>query len=72
MPIELTTQQQTVLDGTSEAPVRVIDPRSNTAYVLLPLADYVTLRDLSEELRVQAAIEDVALRNAVGRMDGDE
>lgn len=69
MPIELTEQQQRTLDGAEETPPRVVDPRTNRAYVLIPEGDYEDLRELLEDDRRQRAIRKVALRNAAGRMD---
>jgi hypothetical protein len=66
MAIELTEQQQQALDTLGESP-RVIDPRTHTAYVLVPAAEYETVRELLEDDRHQRAIRAVALRNAAGR-----
>ena len=69
MSIELTPQQQQALDTKEESPTRVIDPRTNTTYILVPEVDYESIREvLQEELR-QQAIHAVALRNAAGRID---
>ena len=38
MPIRLTEQQQRTLDSTDAEPPQVIDPRTNEAYVLIPLS----------------------------------
>ncbi|HEX3871861.1 MAG TPA: hypothetical protein VHV77_15560 [Pirellulales bacterium] len=67
MAIELTEQQQHALDGQSETPPRVIDPRSNVSYYLVPACDYDAVRELLEDERRQKAIRAVGLRNAVGR-----
>ncbi len=40
MDIQLTPQQQQALDNQEYRPLRVIDPRTNTAYVLVPEVDY--------------------------------
>lgn len=69
MNIELTPQQQQALDTQEEESPRVIDPRTNTVYVLVPEVDYETIRELLEEERRQQAIHNIALRNAAGRMD---
>lgn len=69
MSIELTEQQQQALDSLQEKPPQVIDPRTNAAYVLLPVEDYERVREILEEERRQKAIHAVALRNAVGRMN---
>jgi hypothetical protein len=69
MSIQLTPQQQHELDAGGANPLRVIDPRTNAAYVLVPEADFEAVRELLEEERRQQVIHAVALRNAVGRMD---
>ncbi len=70
MNIQLTPQQQQVLDAQDIGHLsRVIDPRTNAAYVLVPEADYDTVREILEDERRQRAIRAVGLRNAVGRMD---
>jgi hypothetical protein len=69
MSIELTPQQQQALDTKEESPPRVIDPRTNITYILLPEVDYESIRELLQEERRQEAIHAVALRNAAGRID---
>jgi hypothetical protein len=69
MPIELTEQQQRSLDATEESPPKVVDPRTATAYVLIPESDYEAVWEILEDERQQRAIRKVALRNAIGRMD---
>ena len=69
MNIELTPQQQQVLDTQEGGPPRVIDPRTHTIYVLVPEVDYEAIRELLEDEHRQQAIHAVALRNAAGRMD---
>ena len=69
MTIELTPQQQQALDTKEESPPRVIDPRTNTTYILLPEVDYESIRELLQEERRQQAMHAVALRNAAGRID---
>jgi hypothetical protein len=68
MSIELTEQQQHSLDLEAQTPPRVIDPRTNAAYYLVPAPDYEAVRELLEEERRQKAIRAVGLRNAAGRM----
>jgi PHD/YefM family antitoxin component YafN of YafNO toxin-antitoxin module len=70
MNIQLTAQQQQVLDAENVGHLpRVIDPRTNVAYVLVPEADYDAVREILEDERRQRDIRAVALRNAAGRMD---
>lgn len=68
MDIQLTPQQQRALDTQDGGPPRVIDPRTNATYLLVPEEDYEAVRELLEEERRQQAIHAVALRNAAGRM----
>ena len=44
MSIELTEQQQHALDTGRESLPRLIDPRTNAAYVLVPAEDYESVR----------------------------
>jgi hypothetical protein len=69
MSIQLTPQQQKVLDSQEEGPPRVIDPRTNTSYILVREMDYESIRELLEDERRQKAIHALALRNAAGRID---
>jgi hypothetical protein len=69
MDIQLTPQQQQALDTQAERPPRIIDPRTNVTYILVPETDYETMRELLDEERRQQVIHAVALRNAMGRMD---
>jgi PHD/YefM family antitoxin component YafN of YafNO toxin-antitoxin module len=71
MSIELTEQQQQTLDAFGRSPVRVIDPRTNNAYVLIPAAEYEAVREALEDEQRQRAIRAVALRNAADRL-GEE
>lgn len=69
MSIQLTPQQQQALDTQQDSPPRVIDPRTNTSYILVREVDYESIRDRLEDERRQQAIHAVALRNAAGRID---
>ena len=69
MSIQLTPQQQQALDLQKEVPPRVVDPRNNTAYILVREADYESIRELLEDERRQQSLHTVALRNAAGRID---
>jgi hypothetical protein len=69
MDILLTPQQQQALDTQAERLPRVIDPRTNATYILVPETDYETMRELLDEERRRQAIHAVALRNAMGRMN---
>jgi hypothetical protein len=67
--IQLTPQQQRDLDAQNDRPPHVIDPRTNTTYILVSEMDYATVQELLEDERRQQAIHAVALRNAAGRMN---
>ena len=69
MGIQLTPQQQQALDTQETSLPRVIDPRTNTAYVLVREADYAVIQELLEEEELRQEIHAVALRNAAGRMN---
>jgi hypothetical protein len=69
MSVPLTPEQQQALDAAGRGRPRLVDPRTNAAYILLPEAEYETIKELIEEERQQQAIHAAALRNAVGRMD---
>ena len=71
MSIELTEQQLRALDTRGELPPRVVDPRTNAMYVLIPMAEYEDVRDVLEDERRQRAIRSVGIRNAARRLDED-
>ncbi|MGL4550072.1 MAG: hypothetical protein ACRC33_02700 [Gemmataceae bacterium] len=69
MPTTLTPEQQQELDAPAQ-PARLIDPRTNTSYVLLPEAEYEAFREAVEDERRQREVRAVGLRNA-GRRIGE-
>jgi hypothetical protein len=69
MSIQLTPQQQQALDSQKNSPPRVVDPRTNTTYILVPEGEYDSIRELLEDERRQQAIHALALRNAAGRIN---
>jgi hypothetical protein len=71
MPIELTEQQQRILDAAQQVPLTVVDPRTSAAYVLIPAGDYEAVREILDDDHQQQAIRRVALKNAIGRMDAE-
>jgi hypothetical protein len=64
MAIELTEQQQRELDKTDGKPPRVVDPRTNAVYILIPEEEYVA----NTEDRQEKAIRAVGRKNAIGKM----
>jgi hypothetical protein len=69
MNLPLTEEQQRALDARTVNGTRLIDPRTNSTYVLVPEADFETVREVLEDERRQRSIREIALRNAAGRMD---
>jgi hypothetical protein len=67
--LELTPEQQRALDHQGKGPPRVIDPRTDAAYVLVPEIEYEAMRELLEDERREKAVHAVALRNATSRLD---
>lgn len=68
MSIHLTPEQQEALDSRRGGPRRVLDPRTRTAYVLVPEQEYEVMREALEEERREEAIHALALRNAADRL----
>jgi hypothetical protein len=68
MAIRLTEKQQQLLDATEAQPPQVVDPRTNVSYVLIPLTEYESVREVVEDEKQQKDIRAVALRNAGRRM----
>lgn len=69
MIIELTSKQQDALDREDHEPQRVLDPRTQTAYVLVPEGEYDSIQELLEDEQREAALHAVALQNAARRLD---
>ena len=67
--IRLTPEQQLALDNTEITPPRIVDPRTDTAYILVPEVEYESMRELVEDERREQAIHGLALHNAAARMD---
>ena len=72
MTIQLTEQQQEVLDSSGSVPPQVVDPRTNSSYVLVPADEYETIREIIEDERRQEAIRAVALKSLARRMNEDQ
>jgi hypothetical protein len=69
MNTQLTPQQQEALDAQGDGQLRVVDPRTHVAYVLVPENEFDAVREILEDEQRQRVIRAVALRNAAGRMD---
>jgi hypothetical protein len=68
MPIHLTKEQQQALDSADSETPEIVDPRTNSAYVLVPAAEYQAVREVVEDDRRERAIRAQGLRNAAGRI----
>jgi hypothetical protein len=69
MNIHLTPEQLQALDARDGTAPRVIDPRNDTAYVLVRETEYESVREALEEEQQQQVIRSIGLRNAIGRME---
>jgi len=69
MSIQLTAHQLHELDTEGSRPQRLIDPRTNTAYILVREDDYEAMREIVEDEERQKAVHAVALRNAAERLN---
>lgn len=68
--IELTPEQQQDLDRHERSPHRVVDPRTDQAYVLVPEAEYEAMCELlDDDDRRDRAMHAVSLRSAANRLD---
>jgi hypothetical protein len=68
MTIQLTEEQQQAMDSAEATLTQIVDPRTSAAYVLIPVDDYETVREILRAEQQQKAIRTVALRNAAGRI----
>ncbi len=71
MSLTLTKEQQAALDAESPIPPQIVDPRTNQAYVLIPAAEYESIREIIDDERRQQTIRTIAVRNAASRMQDD-
>jgi hypothetical protein len=71
MSIALSQEQQRAIDESPEHLLRVTDPRTSAAYVLMPADRYESVRDLLDDERLQRSVNRVARLNAAARA-GDE
>jgi hypothetical protein len=69
MIIPLSEEEQEAIDAAGQDPPRLIDPRSQAEYVLIPSKDYETIREILEDEARQRIIRRIGLKNAPGRMD---
>jgi hypothetical protein len=69
MTIQLTEEQQRAVDSAGATLTQVVDPRTSAAYVLIPVDDYETVREILRDERQQKTIRMVGLRNAAGRIE---
>ena len=71
MTIQLTEQQQQALARRADEPVRVVDPSTNTDYVLVKADEFESVREILDDEKQQRAIRAAALRNAAGRLNDE-
>lgn len=64
MVIELTERQQQELDSQRGTRPRVVNPRTNHEYILIPLSDVSDIDELIRDDADQRAIRRISLRNA--------
>lgn len=69
--IELTLDQQKVIDASQEEPLQVVDPRTQTAYFLIRSEEYERLQSILDEEARQRAINRIARRNAIRYAEED-
>jgi len=69
MIIPLTEKEQEAVDAAGQQPPHLVDPRSQTEYVLIPIKDYETVREILEDENRQKIIHGIGLRNAANRMN---
>ena len=67
MSIALSQEQQQAIDQSPEHLLRLTDPRTSAAYVLMPADQYESVCDMLEDERLQRTVGGVAMRNAVAR-----
>lgn len=63
--IELTLDQQKLIDANHDEPLQVVDPRTRTAYFLIRSEEYERVQAILEEEIRQRAINRIARRNAI-------
>ncbi len=64
MSIELTEELRQAVDAQSEEPVRLVDPRTSAAYILLPAEEYARMKALLDEEEEDAAMRKAWLESA--------
>ena len=69
MKLELTEEQQRALGTQQPELPQIVDPTTKTTYVLVPVEQYESICAVLDDERQQKAIRNVALQNAVGRMN---
>ena len=69
MLIPLSEQEQEAIDAAGWQPPHLVDPRSQTEYVLISIRDYEIVRDILEEESRQRIIHKIGLKNAAKRMN---
>ncbi len=69
MIIQLSEKEQEAIDAAGQEPPHLVDPRSQTEYVLIPIKAYEAVREFLEEESRQRVIHKIGLKNAAARMN---
>jgi hypothetical protein len=67
MSVVLSQEQQRAIDESPEHLLRLTDPRTSVAYVLMPADRYEGIREVLEDERLQQSVRRIAAHNAVAR-----
>ena len=69
--IFLSPERQQALDQSAGHLLYVTDPRTSTAYLLIPADQYESVREVLEDDHLQQAVRSAGMRNAVS-LAGEE
>jgi hypothetical protein len=69
---KVSEDQQNALDAQPDIPLRIVDPRTNTTYVLLPLQRYEKIKALFEEDPMSDAEKRLQLAESARRAGWDD
>ncbi|MDB5386073.1 MAG: hypothetical protein JWM11_1719 [Planctomycetaceae bacterium] len=67
MTIQLTDEQHRALDADSERPHRIVDPKTQITYLLIPADEYY--RDTLDNQQIRNIIKNYGMRGAIDRMN---
>jgi hypothetical protein len=69
---QMSEDQQKALDAQPDTPLRIVDPRTNTTYVLLPLDQYEKIKSLFEDDAMSDAEKRLQLAESGRRAGWDD